>query len=103
MWHDKTVTRDYVCCLMIVASHYANAALYSRFQEAKRRKKFKFVDSQNDLTTSDLVNRIIENRLEYIRRNQEKEQKEVRLIEKMNAQLRVDGAADQVSENNNQY
>ena len=62
------------------------------------------MDSKNDLTTFDLVNRIIEHRLEFIRRNQEKEQKEMRLIEKMNAQLRVDGdSSEQVSENNNQY
>jgi ethanolamine-phosphate cytidylyltransferase len=75
------------------------------YAEPKRRKKFKFVDSGNTLTTSDLVNRIIENRMDFIRRNKDKEQKECRLIEAMNAKLRVepDGTESQLAENNNHY
>lgn len=76
------------------------------YAEPKKRKKFKFVDSTNDLTTFDLVNRIIEHRLEFIRRNQEKERKELRIIEKMNAQLRLESEEEitsEPSENNNHY
>lgn len=42
------------------------------------------IDSGNDLTTFDLVNRIVEHRTKFLKRNQEKEQKEMKLIESMN-------------------
>ncbi|KAI1300222.1 Ethanolamine-phosphate cytidylyltransferase [Halotydeus destructor] len=61
----------------------------------------KFVDSGNSLTTFDLVNRIIENRTAYIKRNQAKEEKECRLIEAMK-ELRADSVQNVVG-NNNQY
>lgn len=56
----------------------------SRLQEAKARGIFKVIDSGNDLTTFDLVNRIIEHRTKFLKRNQEKEEKELRVIEAMN-------------------
>ncbi|XP_076062836.1 phosphoethanolamine cytidylyltransferase isoform X2 [Oratosquilla oratoria] len=46
------------------------------YAEAKKRKKFKCVDSGNDMTTQRIVERIIEHRLEYEIRNKKKEKKE---------------------------
>ena len=37
--------------------------------------------SGNDLTTPKIVERIIENRLEFIKRNNQKEEKEVKIFE----------------------
>lgn len=47
----------------------------------KSLNKFITVDSGNDLTTSKIVERIIKNRLEFIKRNEQKEQKEVKVFE----------------------
>lgn len=46
------------------------------YQEAKARGIFKTVESGNTLTTADIVDRIIEHRLEYEKRNKEKQKKE---------------------------
>lgn len=47
----------------------------------KKLNKFINVESGNDLTTPKIVERIIENRLEFIKRNNQKEQKEVKIFE----------------------
>lgn len=47
------------------------------YAEPKRIGKFKILDSKNKLTTHDLVQRIIRNRLQYEMRNYEKERKEM--------------------------
>ncbi|XP_037522381.1 ethanolamine-phosphate cytidylyltransferase isoform X1 [Rhipicephalus sanguineus] len=47
------------------------------YAEPKRIGKFKILDSRNKLTTHDLVQRIIRNRLQYEMRNYEKERKEM--------------------------
>ncbi|KAG8507560.1 NAD-dependent protein deacetylase sirtuin-7 [Galemys pyrenaicus] len=50
------------------------------YQEPKRRGVFCQVDSHNDLTTDLIVQRIIQNRLEYEARNQKKEAKELAFL-----------------------
>ena len=55
-------------------------------QEPKRRNIFRPVDSGNSLTTLHLVNRIINHRQKFIDRNEQKEQKELRLIESLKNQ-----------------
>uniref|UniRef100_A0AAY4EFG3 ethanolamine-phosphate cytidylyltransferase n=1 Tax=Denticeps clupeoides TaxID=299321 RepID=A0AAY4EFG3_9TELE len=52
-------------------------------QVPKKRGIFHTVDSGNGLTTDDIVQRIIENRLQYEARNQKKEAKEMAVIEAM--------------------
>ncbi|KAL6954451.1 Ethanolamine-phosphate cytidylyltransferase [Sarracenia purpurea var. burkii] len=49
----------------------------------KRLGKFKLVDSVNTMTTENIVERIIRNRLEFEARNIAKERKEVELIKKL--------------------
>jgi len=49
----------------------------------KMEGKFVQIDSGNDLTTEDIIQRIILNRLNYERRNKAKEAKEVAAIKKM--------------------
>ncbi|ELW68195.1 Ethanolamine-phosphate cytidylyltransferase [Tupaia chinensis] len=51
------------------------------YQEPKRRGIFRRVDSGSDLTTDLIVQRIIQNRLEYEARNQKKEAKELAFLE----------------------
>ncbi|KAM4664289.1 ethanolamine-phosphate cytidylyltransferase [Discoglossus pictus] len=51
------------------------------YAEPKRRGIFQTVDSENGLTTDDIVQRIIKNRLEYEARNQKKEAKELAVLE----------------------
>ena len=46
------------------------------YAEPKRRNKFKLIDSGNSMTTEQLVQRIISNRLSFEERNKKKEQKE---------------------------
>lgn len=50
------------------------------YAEPKRANKFKVIDSGNSLTTADIVERIINHRLEYERRNRKKEAKEAAII-----------------------
>uniref|UniRef100_A0A4W6CHY4 ethanolamine-phosphate cytidylyltransferase n=1 Tax=Lates calcarifer TaxID=8187 RepID=A0A4W6CHY4_LATCA len=52
-------------------------------QEPKKRGIFRTIDSGNNLTTDDIVQRIIENRLQFEARNQKKEAKEMAVIEAM--------------------
>ncbi|XP_049632607.1 ethanolamine-phosphate cytidylyltransferase isoform X2 [Suncus etruscus] len=51
------------------------------YQEPKRRGIFQQVDSSSDLTTDLIVQRIIQNRLEYEARNQKKEAKELAFLQ----------------------
>lgn len=51
------------------------------YAEPKRLGKFKTLDSNNSLTTHDLVQRIIRNRLTYEARNFEKERKEMAIYD----------------------
>lgn len=53
------------------------------YQEPKRRGIFQTVDSSNSLTTDDIVQRIIKNRLQFEARNQKKEAKELAVLEAM--------------------
>jgi ethanolamine-phosphate cytidylyltransferase len=43
--------------------------------------KFILIDSGNEITTEDIVQRIIRNRLEYEKRNNKKEKKELELFD----------------------
>ncbi|XP_068177768.1 ethanolamine-phosphate cytidylyltransferase [Antennarius striatus] len=51
------------------------------YAEPKKREIFRTIDSGNNLTTDDIVQRIIANRLQYEARNQKKEAREVALID----------------------
>uniref|UniRef100_A0A3Q3QAD8 ethanolamine-phosphate cytidylyltransferase n=1 Tax=Monopterus albus TaxID=43700 RepID=A0A3Q3QAD8_MONAL len=51
------------------------------YAEPKKRGIFKVIKSGNSLTTDDIVQRIIENRLHFEARNQKKEAKEMAVIE----------------------
>lgn len=53
------------------------------YAEPKRRGIFRTIDSGNNLTTDDIVQRIIKNRLQFEARNQRKEAKEMAVIEAM--------------------
>lgn len=53
------------------------------YAEPKKRGVFRTVDSANNLTTDDIVQRIIANRLQFEARNQKKEAKEMAVIEAM--------------------
>uniref|UniRef100_A0AAQ5XIS1 ethanolamine-phosphate cytidylyltransferase n=1 Tax=Amphiprion ocellaris TaxID=80972 RepID=A0AAQ5XIS1_AMPOC len=53
------------------------------YAEPRKRGIFKTIDSGNNLTTDDIVQRIIENRLQFEARNQKKEAKEMAVIEAM--------------------
>ncbi|XP_004539072.1 ethanolamine-phosphate cytidylyltransferase [Maylandia zebra] len=53
------------------------------YAEPKKRGVFRAIDSGNNLTTDDIVQRIIENRLQFEARNQKKEAKEMAVIEAM--------------------
>uniref|UniRef100_G3Q5K4 ethanolamine-phosphate cytidylyltransferase n=1 Tax=Gasterosteus aculeatus aculeatus TaxID=481459 RepID=G3Q5K4_GASAC len=53
------------------------------YAEPKKRGIFRTIDSANNLTTDDIVKRIIENRLQFEARNQKKEAKEMAVIEAM--------------------
>ncbi|CAK9296870.1 unnamed protein product [Gordionus sp. m RMFG-2023] len=53
------------------------------YAEPKRRGKFKLVDSGNTLTTSDIVQRIITNRVNFEVRNAKKEKKERDMYDKL--------------------
>nr|XP_019939992.1 PREDICTED: ethanolamine-phosphate cytidylyltransferase-like isoform X2 [Paralichthys olivaceus] len=53
------------------------------YAEPKKRGVFRTIDSSNNLTTDDIVQRIIENRLQFEARNQKKEAKEMAVIEAM--------------------
>ncbi|KAI7791177.1 ethanolamine-phosphate cytidylyltransferase [Triplophysa rosa] len=51
------------------------------YAEPKKRGIFRILDSSNSLTTDDIVQRIIKNRLQFEARNQKKEAKEMAVIE----------------------
>lgn len=59
------------------------------YAEPKSRGIFQAVDSGNNLTTDDIVQRIIKNRLEYEARNQKKEAKELAVLEAQQRQERI--------------
>ncbi|KAM9792481.1 ethanolamine-phosphate cytidylyltransferase isoform 1-T1 [Neosynchiropus ocellatus] len=65
------------------------------YAEPKKRGIFRTIDSGNNLTTDDIVQRIIKNRLQYEARNQKKEAKEVAVIEAMKRRQQQSQAADQ--------
>uniref|UniRef100_A0A8P4KRU1 ethanolamine-phosphate cytidylyltransferase n=1 Tax=Dicentrarchus labrax TaxID=13489 RepID=A0A8P4KRU1_DICLA len=53
------------------------------YAEPRKRGVFRTINSGNNLTTDDIVQRIIENRLQFEARNQKKEAKEMAVIEAM--------------------
>uniref|UniRef100_A0A4W5JX86 Uncharacterized protein n=1 Tax=Hucho hucho TaxID=62062 RepID=A0A4W5JX86_9TELE len=63
-------------------------------QEPKKRGIFRTVDSGNGLTTDDIVQRIIKNRLQFEARNQKKEAKEIAVFEAMKRQAEGEQAGD---------
>lgn len=74
--------------------------IFSFQQLPKSLNKFLRVDSGNELTTSTIVERIIKNRLEFIKRNEQKEKKEVKVFEalqKKSQQQQQDRACEQAS------
>lgn len=55
----------------------------------KAMSKFKIIDSGNDMTTEKIVQRIIQNRLEYEKRNSKKEAKEVAIFEALQRKEKI--------------
>ncbi|KAI8488989.1 Ethanolamine-phosphate cytidylyltransferase [Branchiostoma belcheri] len=53
----------------------------------KDLEKFKRIDSDNDMTTSKIIKRIITNRLNFEARNKAKEEKEIRAFENLQKQM----------------
>uniref|UniRef100_A0A8C7JUS4 ethanolamine-phosphate cytidylyltransferase n=1 Tax=Oncorhynchus kisutch TaxID=8019 RepID=A0A8C7JUS4_ONCKI len=64
------------------------------YAEPKKRGIFRTVDSGNGLTTDDIVQRIIKNRLLFEARNQKKEAKEIAVFEAMKSQAEGEQAGD---------
>lgn len=58
----------------------------------KTRAIFELLDSGNDMTTERIVERIISHRLEYERRNQAKEKKEIEAFEALQRQKQTQKA-----------
>lgn len=50
------------------------------YEVPRKRGKFLLIDSECDVTTESLINRIITHRLEYEARNRKKEEKEIRIL-----------------------
>ncbi|KAL6461997.1 hypothetical protein MHYP_G00301420 [Metynnis hypsauchen] len=63
------------------------------YAEPKKRGIFRVIESRNGLATDDIVQRIIENRLQFEARNQKKEAKEMAVIEAL--RRREDGETSQ--------
>lgn len=59
------------------------------YQIPKQMGKFRVVDSGNEMTTEKIVQRIIQNRLEFEKRNTKKEAKELALYEAMQRTTKV--------------
>lgn len=59
------------------------------YEIPKQMGKFKIVDSGNDMTTEKIVQRIIQNRLEFEKRNNKKEEKEIAIFEAMQRTTKV--------------
>uniref|UniRef100_UPI003AAF4095 ethanolamine-phosphate cytidylyltransferase isoform X2 n=1 Tax=Centroberyx gerrardi TaxID=166262 RepID=UPI003AAF4095 len=84
--HERTLSVlacRYVSEVVIGAPYAVGKDLLDHFKEPKKRGIFWTVDSGNGLTTDDIVQRIIENRLQFEARNQKKEAKEMAVIEAM--------------------
>uniref|UniRef100_A0A3B4EWL6 ethanolamine-phosphate cytidylyltransferase n=2 Tax=Haplochromini TaxID=319058 RepID=A0A3B4EWL6_9CICH len=84
--HERTLSVlacRYVSEVVIGAPYAVGKDLLDHFKEPKKRGVFRAIDSGNNLTTDDIVQRIIENRLQFEARNQKKEAKEMAVIEAM--------------------
>ncbi|XP_070776437.1 ethanolamine-phosphate cytidylyltransferase isoform X3 [Enoplosus armatus] len=84
--HERTLSVlacRYVSEVVIGAPYAVGKDLLDHFREPKKRGVFRTIDSGNNLTTDDIVQRIIENRLQFEARNQKKEAKEMAVIEAM--------------------
>ncbi|KAK7507445.1 hypothetical protein BaRGS_00001380 [Batillaria attramentaria] len=82
----------YVADVVIDAPYEVTAELLDRLKvdvEAKKRGKFKFIDSGNPLTTEMIVERIVRRRHEFEARNMKKEEKEVKILELYHSDLNV--------------
>uniref|UniRef100_A0A3Q1EVV2 ethanolamine-phosphate cytidylyltransferase n=1 Tax=Acanthochromis polyacanthus TaxID=80966 RepID=A0A3Q1EVV2_9TELE len=84
--HERTLSVlacRYVSEVVIGAPYAVGKDLLDHFKEPRKRGILKTIDSGNSLTTDDIVQRIIENRLQFEARNQKKEAKEMAVIEAM--------------------
>ncbi|XP_064818935.1 uncharacterized protein LOC135536569 [Oncorhynchus masou masou] len=72
------------------------------YAEPKKRGIFRTVDSGNGLTTDDIVQRIIKNRLQFEARNQKKEAKEIAVFEAMKSQAEGEQAGTRPRQHSNQ-
>ena len=59
------------------------------YEIPKKMGKFEIVDSGNDMTTEKIVQRIIQNRLEFEKRNNQKEAKEIAIFEALQRTQKV--------------
>uniref|UniRef100_A0A3Q3F1P9 ethanolamine-phosphate cytidylyltransferase n=1 Tax=Labrus bergylta TaxID=56723 RepID=A0A3Q3F1P9_9LABR len=84
--HERTLSVlacRYVGEVVIGAPYAVGKDLLDHFKEPKKRGIFRTIDIGNNLTTDTIVQRIIENRLQFEARNQKKEAKEMAVIEAM--------------------
>uniref|UniRef100_A0A3P8YCL9 ethanolamine-phosphate cytidylyltransferase n=1 Tax=Esox lucius TaxID=8010 RepID=A0A3P8YCL9_ESOLU len=82
--HERTLSVlacRYVSEVVIGAPYAVTRDLLEHFKEPRRRGILHTVDSMNSLTTDDIVQRIIKNRLLFEARNQNKEAKEIAVIQ----------------------
>uniref|UniRef100_A0A673HYP1 ethanolamine-phosphate cytidylyltransferase n=1 Tax=Sinocyclocheilus rhinocerous TaxID=307959 RepID=A0A673HYP1_9TELE len=82
--HERTLSVlacRYVSEVVIGAPYAVGKDLLDHFKEPKKRGIFRILDSSNNLTTDHIMQRIIENRLQFEARNQKKEAKEMAVIE----------------------
>lgn len=69
------------------------------YSEPKRRGIFRLVNSRSDMTTEKIVQRIIEHRLDYERRNENKERKEIAAYEALLKHLKKDDSQEEPKSN----
>ncbi|XP_030645691.1 ethanolamine-phosphate cytidylyltransferase isoform X3 [Chanos chanos] len=84
--HERTLSVlacRYVSEVVIGAPYAVTKDLLDHFKEPRRQGILRTVDSGNSLTTDDIVQRIIKNRLLFEERNQKKEAKEMAVIQAM--------------------
>uniref|UniRef100_A0A672NRA0 ethanolamine-phosphate cytidylyltransferase n=1 Tax=Sinocyclocheilus grahami TaxID=75366 RepID=A0A672NRA0_SINGR len=82
--HERTLSVlacRYVSEVVIGAPYAVGKDLLDHFKEPKKRGIFRILDSSSNLTTDYIMQRIIENRLQFEARNQKKEAKEMAVIE----------------------
>ncbi|WAR20702.1 PCY2-like protein [Mya arenaria] len=87
--HERTLSIlacKYVDEVVIGAPYTVTKDLMEHFKCPRSLGKFQQIESDNDMTTQVIIDRIIENRLLYEKRNKEKAQKENKIYESLQKQ-----------------